>query len=73
MFSDASLCFLKSRYVQNPVTLANASIFQIEHYFMGKYILKFKATGASKETLAGFLNRKEKLEKWTIVNTNTKN
>jgi len=40
---------------------------------MGKYILKFKATGASKETLAGFLNRKEKLEKWTIVNTNTKN
>jgi len=40
---------------------------------MGRYIVKRKATGVSKGAQAGFLNRKEKLEKWTIANTNTKN
>jgi hypothetical protein len=33
---------------------------------MGKYILKLKTTGASKGASAGFLNRKEKFEKWDI-------
>ena len=40
---------------------------------MSKYILKLKTTGAGKGASAGFLKRKEKLEKWNIVKTKTKN